>query len=154
MIVSVLSLFKSHHGHAIRIVDHDPLEVEIVGLEVLGLVDHSTLQGRELIIDWDLVAFNHPFSVVGMLTLFSIVYEVLVINSVFLDYKICDWWLRSLIEIVDEIDHQRPIIFLFFKHLENEFLQLGTVAGMDRLGVFILDWFEEWVYGILVEWRL
>lgn len=91
MIVPVLGFFKPHHGHTIRIVDHDPLEVEIVSLEVLGFVDHSTLQGWELIIDRHLVAFNHPLSVIGMLALFCIVDKVLVIDCILLDNKIGDW---------------------------------------------------------------
>lgn len=154
MIVPVLSLLEAHHGHTIRIVYHDTLEVEIVSLEVLRFVHNSTLQSWELIIDWYLVAFYHPLSVIRVLALLCVVDEVLVIDSVLLDYKITNRWKRSLIKVVNEVDHQRPVIFLLLKHLENEFLQLGTVAGMNWLGIFILDRLEERVHGFFIEWGL
>ena len=151
MIIPVLSLLKSHHSHTIRVVNHYSLEVEVVGLEVFCFVDHSTLKRRELIIDWHLIALYHPFPVIRMLALLCIVDEVLVIDRVLLDYKTGNRRKRGLIKVVYQVNHQRPVVLLLFKHLENEFLQLGTVAGMDWLGVFILDWLEQRVHCIFIE---
>ena len=59
-----------------------------------------------------------------------------------------------MVEVVNQVDYKRSVVFLFFQHLEDEILKSGTVAGMDSLRVLVQNRLEESLHGVLNEWRL
>ena len=131
------------------VLDVASLKVQIVSLKILSPGHYSTLQSREIIFDWNLIALNHSLSVEGLSALLAVPWVILKVIFVNLDVKIARHWYRG--EVVYQVYHKRPIVLLLLQKSHDEFRQFLRVAGVNGLGTFIDDWFKERLYCVFLK---